>query len=369
MKKIFKHFSPRTLFSFLPAAFLCSLYICACTTTVSGEFERPAGLDMNGATSIAVLDFTVQEGWNSDIWNHRNSYYRKERDKEQIVDYVTRSLESRIAQEGYLSIASSTEAERALRNRTTPPCDAYVSGSITHYEDRIDRKIREDEDGKERAYYIRRVSFTITYSVLDANTGKELGYKRFNASGSSYETDSRRDLPDPIRIVKSDLDNSLREVTRYVSPYKEREYYSLIKDKKNPTLQSAYQLASDGKLEEARKIYSEYYEASGSYKAGYNAAMILQSQGKLSEAKAILDDVYQRNQDGKIRNALRNLNSELDYADRLKTQKGLRESRARKNSSDSSDSSDTFDSSGTPDKYEESSESIKDAGLITFPTE
>lgn len=86
--------------------------------------------------------------------------------------------------------------------------------------------------------------------------------------------------------------------------------------------------------------------------------MILQSQGKLDEAKKLLDDVYQRNQDGKIKNALRNLNSELDYADRVRTQKGLRESRSRKNSQDTSSS---------PDQYEESGESIKDAGLITFP--
>ncbi|MBP5576435.1 MAG: tetratricopeptide repeat protein [Treponema sp.] len=353
-------------FAFILASFILFATFLSCTTTVSGEFERPAGLDMNGARSIAVLDFTVQDNWNADIWQRRNNYYRKERDKDQIVNYLTRGLESRISKEGYLSIASPVEAEKALRYRTTPPCDAYVSGSITHYEDRIDHRVREDDDGKERVYFIRRVSFTLTYSILDANTGKELGYKRFNASGSSYEAERRRDLPDPISIVRSDLDSSLREMTRYISPYKEREYYSLIKDKKNETLQKAYKLASDGNTEEALKIYSEYYEASGSYKAGYNAAMILQSQGKLDEAKKLLDDVYQRNQDGKIRNALRNLNSELDYADRLKTQKGLRESRARKNSSDTYD---TFDSSGTPDKYEESSESIKDAGLITFPTE
>lgn len=360
MKKIFKHFSPRP--SFLPpllaATFLCATLICACTTTVSGEFERPAGLDMNGARSIAVLDFTVQENWNADIWSGRNSYYRKEREKEQIADYLASNLQKMIAKEGYLSLASPIEAEKALRYRTTPPCDAYVSGSITHYEDRIDRRVREDDDGKEKVYFIRRVSFTINYSILDAATGKELGYKRFSASGSSYEAESRRDLPDPIRLVKSDMDRSLREMTRYISPYKEREYYSLIKDKKNETLQKAYKLASDGNTEEALKIYSEYYEASGSYKAGYNAAMILQSQGKLDEAKKLLDDVYQRNQDGKIKNALRNLNSELDYADRVRMQKGLRESRSRKNS---------HDTSSFPDQYEESSESIKDAGLITFP--
>ena len=243
MKKIFKHFSPRPAFlpPLLAAAFLCATLICACTTTVSGEFERPAGLDMNGARSIAVLDFTVQENWNADIWSGRNSYYRKEREKEQIADYLASNLQKMIAKEGYLSLASPIEAEKALRYRTTPPCDAYVSGSITHYEDRIDRRVREDDEGKEKVYFIRRVSFTINYSILDAATGKELGYKRFSASGSSYEAESRRDLPDPIRLVKSDMDRSLREMTRYISPYREREYYSLIKDKKNETLQGGQQ--------------------------------------------------------------------------------------------------------------------------------
>ena len=344
-------------FAFVLSAFILLALFAACTTTVSGEFERPAGLDMNGARSVAVLDFRVQDNWKHDIWNGRNNYYRKEREKEQIADYLATNLQKRIAKEGYLSLASPIEAEKALLNRSTPPCDAYVSGSITNYEDRIEHRVKEDDDGKERVFYTRRVSFTITYSILDAASGKELGYKKFNASGSSYESERRRDLPDPISLVRSDLDRSLREMTRYISPYKEREYYSLIKDKKNPTMEKAYKLASDGDLSQARGIYSEYFEASGSYKAGYNAAMILQAQGKLDEAKKLLDDVYQRNPDGKIKNALRNLNSELDYADRLKIQKGLRESRSKK---------DSPDYSASPDQYEES---IQDSGLITFPTE
>ena len=66
-------------FAFILGSFILFATLLSCTTTVSGEFERPAGLDMNGARSIAVLDFAVQENWNADIWSGRNSYYRKER--------------------------------------------------------------------------------------------------------------------------------------------------------------------------------------------------------------------------------------------------------------------------------------------------
>ena len=73
------------------------------------------------------------------------------------------------------------------------------------------------------------------------------------------------------------------------------------------------------------KEFLEIYNSTGMYEAGYNAAIILVAQERYEEASELMSDVYRTSGNLKARDAIKEIQFEIQSRDKLQKQTETRE--------------------------------------------
>lgn len=306
----------------------------SCATSVSVKVTRPAELDMRGANSISVLPFQPSRvklfrgrgsrkaflGLFVDFFGAGNP------EENRTIDLLTRELCKTFASSDDLALIDSNVVKNALEYNEEPPCDAYLTGQVTFFDYRIkDRDVkRKNEDGDVyyETVYQSEAKIDILYQVVDARTEEVIAYKEASYERDSSEYDRRRDCPDAYDLLKSCMYDLAEKIARQVQPYDVYVTLSLLDDKeKNPENKIANELADNGLIDESLEKYQAFYDKTGNWVAGYNAALLLQAQGKLYEAKELMSKVVEATAEKKAISALRNIQYEIDQAEKLQSQR------------------------------------------------
>ena len=309
------------------ALLLLATSISGCATTVGVNVERPAELDLNGATSISIIPFTYERSSRS---------FRRDKKIEELAIYTTSELEKKILYSEYLTLVDSKDLAYTLRHNLEPACDVYIKGHIKDYQERIleDKRkvISKDSDGNEITKYVTdyklKIKFSIYYKIIDAETREIIYSTTENYEKSSSEYKDPRDLPSASSLAKSSITSYSSKLMKKIAPYTVHREISMMKDKsKNTNMKLANEFVKDGQINIAKEEYLKVYNQTGLLEAGYNAARLLEAQGNYEEAEKIMFEIYQKTANKKAFNTLNDIRYEIRAAKKLQAQLEQREER------------------------------------------
>ena len=310
----------------------------SCATTIPVEFQRPAELDLNGASSVSVLPFIFSDSSEKSAIVNIILFLTTDihdSDQKDICNYVTNELTGAVAKGGYYDLVSSTAVSQKLKGNAGVPCDIYITGKLSSYDADIDskacrREIRKNEYVVEYEY-TREVSFSLTYEIVDAKTSRVMHYDTKHISCESSVCDSKSSLPSVLSIVRSDLDKFARDIARKIQPYEETVVMTLLKDKtKNERMATADKLAKSRDIAASRSLFETVYREEGLMEAGYNAAILYHAEGEYDKALSIINEISKTNPTADVLKEKSRIESDKKSEARLENQ--LRENKSSVNS-------------------------------------
>ena len=312
-----------------------SLVSFSCATKVYTTVRRPAEFNLQGAISIAVLPFQLSNTVNyessgflvldvldfflSSALNTGNT------DESRAANYITSNLTSRVSASGYYTLVSSSAVQNALKNGTTAPCDAYLTGQILDFnyntESHDYKKKIDDETYETVTEYRRNVTVRVLYQVIDSKTNRilESRSRKYTNYSSYYPT--RLSMPSAYEIIENDLDSLVKQIMKELEPYDEQIELKLMSDKsKNHDMELAKKYVENNLIEKALDKYQEVYTETGMFEAGYNAAILYEAYDNLQTAKTIMTRLVDATGDKKAVSALANINYEIQQEEKLHQQ-------------------------------------------------
>ncbi len=291
----------------------------SCATNISVRVQRPAELDLSYAETIAVISTTPK----LDFWDY--FFYNAEFEGYEISEKLVSLLESRIITSNYFTLVDSNQAKNAVANGRKPSSDVYITLNINELNTEIKTYEVKKDDIITLEYY-RILDFNLTYQVVDSKTSVILKKAHESFSCESDKVDNEKDVQTAKYLAENELSSFVSKFMRQITPYTEQKTLTLLKDKtKNPQMEYADNLTKDGRLALAYKEFLEIYNSTGMYEAGYNAAIILMAQEKYEEASDLMSDIYSSSGNTKARDALKEIQFEIQSRDKLQKQTETRE--------------------------------------------
>ena len=281
---------------------------------------------MNGANSIAILPIQANEPEKTETINFLGFFtiLRKSSTpstREQLADYLTNSLTSKLLSTSYYTVVDSAMVEGALKAGNKPPVDVYLTGSINQFNTKVTSEVVENYDVTTTVYYKRTADVSVNYRIIDATTGAIVAMRKADYSRTSSSDTDEYKLPSAYDLLTGELDRLASKIMKEVQPYQETMYLSLLKDKtKDPDFAEADQYAKNGAIELSYEKFQAIYDKTGYYEAGYNAAILLQALGKLEDARDAMKALVAKTGDKKAISALAAINREIASAEKFKQQ-------------------------------------------------
>ena len=312
--------------SFILLIVAVAICLCSCATQVKVVVDRPAELNMNGANSIAILPIQANEPEKTETINFLGffSITRKTSTpstREQLADYLTNSLTTKLLSTSYYQVVDSAMVEGALKAGNKPPVDVYLTGSINQFNTKVSSEVVESDDGSTTIYYKRSADISVNYRIIDATTGAIVAMRKADYSRTSSSDTDEYKLPSAYDLLTRELDGLASKIMKEVQPYQETMYLSLLKDKtKDPEFAEADQYAKNGAIQLSYDKFQAIYDKTGYYEAGYNAAILLQALGRLEDARDAMQALVAKTGDKKAISALTAINREIASAEKFKQQ-------------------------------------------------
>lgn len=318
MKKYFQ----KKLFRSFWGLLICSpLLLTSCATSVSFPVERPAEIDSRGATSIAILPFSSG--------NMGRFHYNFGTDTKIIANYIQEQFQNRILRSGFFTLVSS----QGLPNKSglsSSFSDLRIQGNIYNFSNMVKKIPVETEDKKKKLYlYKREVTLSVKYEVVYSQTNEILYSTTQHIEEESSEYANLREVPSGFSLISSDLSSRINTIAKKLMPYTTTRHLSLLKYKtKDPEIKedmdTAHKLTKQGLYPLAQSAFMNMYQQQGIFEAGYNAALLLEVTGQLNEAEELMGQLFVATNNPKAEKALKEIQKEIRYAQRLQYQKNAR---------------------------------------------
>ena len=313
-------------------ACLAGLFVfTGCATQISYNVERPAKLDLRGADKVAVLPFqTPAEETTTYFFGLAFSTSKADTPSENVARLLTYKLQTALLDENYFKVVGSRAVQTAMENGNPSPCDVYLTGTLSNFKTSIESRIYTDNNGTSYYRYFRKANGTVSYQVISADTHEVFAIRVSPLSKESYEESKREDLPSAEELLEDDLDELVTQIVHELQPYVITKYLTLMEDKsKDPEMEKADKFAKNSSFEEAEKTFLAVYKSSGSKESGYNAALCQMAQGKLEDALALMTEVYSIYADKKAYSAIKDIKTEIAYAENLEEQINARRAKLK----------------------------------------
>ena len=326
---------------------LCLFYCFAfssCATTLNVRLTRPANLDLNGASTIAVLPFkpyAYYKNTNTSLGMEIliNTFYQifdiNDSDEQLIIDSLRSKIEKGLLESPYITLVNADLVEKAVKKGQINPADVYLAGEVSYFDiddDKTEERVLvkaakgdEKAEYKTEKYWKRTVCMNLRYQVIDSSTSKVISYDEVRMKNTSSRYNSKSSLPSAYSILESDIKYSARKILENLQPYAVTKSLHLFSAKtKDKVLKSrmkvADQMADNNQLQDSYTEFYRIYQETGLMEAGYNAAIIQEALGNLSVAEKMMMEVYERYPETKVYKALNDIQNEIKLANRLNTQ-------------------------------------------------
>jgi hypothetical protein len=307
IKIIFKLFMLLVLFVTICLA-------AACATSINVKVQHPPNLNTAGIRRIAVMPFENKAS-NRDI-----------------AQYAASVAEKRVQETNYFTLVSASEVERLRRDNQSIEnyVDAMLTGQITRISTKNDtyRGTYKAKDGKTVNYidYTTSVEIEFSYSLVLARDGRLIGPVLRGGSNSSTNRDS---YPSSAELLKSVIDNQMRQIARDIAPYTTYDSRTFAsestKDKVlKAEMRNALEMVKAGSYRTALELYLGIYDEYKSVAAAYNASILHELVNDTKTAASYMQNVYNETGNQKTLEALARLNKILkdqailavDYSDK-----------------------------------------------------
>lgn len=317
-------------------AIVTAVLLTSCATSVSVKVTRPAELDMNGAKTIAVLPFQPSSGHlfrgrgsRHDLLAYFFGFRDIHPDERDSIELLESEIQKLLANSDDLTLVNSYVVRRELEDGKDPSCDAYLTGQILDYVfyfDEHDIKVKDDEGHHYETQYTSVAKIKILYQIVDARTNEVIAFREASFRNESAGYSHRSDCPRGYELLRYDLKSLAANISRQVQPYDVYVSLTLLDDKeKNEENKIANELADNGLIQESLERYTAFYEKTGNFVAGYNAALLMQALGDLDGAEQLMSELVNDTADKKAISALRNIQYEIEQQQRLQAQRDAQE--------------------------------------------
>jgi TolB-like protein len=261
--------------------------IASCATTIDFQVARPPTMNTLGIQRLAVMPFAATD--NSSL-------------QRQAALWLTNESLSRIQGTNHFTLVNSSEVERlrASRGNVESIADALFSGQVISIsvKESTSQGTRKDKDGKTVTYttYHREVQISYSYNLTRTRDGSLTGpvNKTFSTNSSG---EKRADLQSAETMLQSLVKSGMSGLGRDVAPYMATERRSLMKEASSD--KAVKQRAKDaeaqvkaGSYKIAQNAFTGIFQDTGSFAAGFNAALLIEVQGDLEGAAAFMQKVY-----------------------------------------------------------------------------
>ncbi len=320
-------------FGFIALAVL-AIIAFSCSTTVSTDITRPAELDLEGVNSVSLLPFKTSSEMDLnangskpvysfyDYFDKYQTQYSKMNDEFDIVNALDSKLYTKMSIASDLTLVDPSAVERAFRSKKELPVDIYVTGGITAFSSVIESEITErtTKQGKipiER--YWRELKLSLLYQIVDTNTNTVLSNQEFDYSAKSSKEYILDDVDTTFTLAEPKINAFVSEIMKEFLPYEEEKSLTLLSHK-DSAMKEAEKIAKKGQLGLAKNKYLSLYNSKDYFEAGYNAALLLQAMEEYEDAKTVMSNVYKRFGDKRAKTALKDIENDIESANRLKNQ-------------------------------------------------
>lgn len=309
-----------------------AVLLTSCATSISVKVTRPAELNMHGAKTIAVIPFQPStnhifrgRGSRHDILAYFMGFRDINPDEKKSIECIDAEIKKILLESDDLTLINSDVVRRELEEGKEPSCDVYLTGQILDYRfgfDEVDVKVNDDEGYHYETNYLSKAKIEILYQIVDARTNEVIAFRQVEYNESSSNYSYRSDCPKGYELLRIDLKNLARKISKQIQPYDVYVSLTLLDDKeKNEENKIANELADNGLIMESYNRYSDFYEKTGNFVAGYNSALLLQALGELEDAERLMSKLVNDTADKRAISALRNIQYEIDQQNRLQSQR------------------------------------------------
>lgn len=322
----------------------------SCSTTISTYVERPAELDLGGAKKVAVIPFEVstygQHIGDFSRWREARSLHElilsafeektdSSKNLKNIANMLTNDFAKLLMNSKEFELVSKDNVINAIKHEVKIPSDICLTGEIIDYKVEMvskdsNRTITSKEGTSEIEYYkeyAKKIKMIIRYEFISTESGYPVYSENYPIEASSYFYERKREIPGDFSIVESELYKFENSVLRKILPHTELIKFDLLKSK-DAEMKAAEKLAENNELNLSLERYSDIYERTESFEAGYNAAEIMLVKGNLQEARKLASKLLLTD-DSRAKMLMNRINSEIYYQEKLECQKKAREEKLR----------------------------------------
>jgi len=266
-----------------------AFFLAGCATTVSFQVQRPPALNTLGIKRLAVMPFTTAD--NSSL-------------QRQAAAWLTTESQMRIQGIGHFTLINAAEIEQARRSGGDIEvlADALFNGQVMSIsvQNSSRERSRKDKDGNAITYitYTREVQLSYNYSLTRTRDGSMIGpiSKTLKTSNSS---ENETLVKGAESMVQTLIKNNMSSLDRDIAPYIATEHRKLMRETSNDKIlkqrmKDADALVRSRRYKSAEDAFLEIYHDTGSFAAGYNAAILIEVQGDPAGAIVLLEGLYDK---------------------------------------------------------------------------
>jgi TolB-like protein len=304
MKKTFK---PLKNISLTLITVFSILIFAGCATSVPIQVERPPTLNTLGIQRIAVMPFRTSD--NSSLQRHAATLLANE------------SLLRIQDTKRFTMVNSSTIEQAQRRNQNIESlADALFSGQVLSLtvNNGSEQRRAKDRNGDYYYYtvYTREARISFNYNLTKTRDGSMLG-PLSKTDTLNYSNEDYSKLPSPEQMVQTLVQRNLRSLGNDVAPHRvtEQRRFETISTKDKIIKQrakDAISLVKNGNYKSAQEAFQRLYQDTGSFEAGYNAALLIEIQGDLQGALAYMQQVFYQTGNPKARDGINRLQMEIN---------------------------------------------------------
>jgi len=268
--------------------FIILSILSACATKIKLEVEKLPDLNTSGIRRIAIMPFETASN---------NVDYRR------MAQYATGVVNKKILETDYFTLVDPSIIQNLKNNNQSIEnyADAVFYGRITSLNtiSRSNTHRYRDREGKLKKYttYYREADIEFNYYLVRAIDGSKIGPVYFKGRKTS-SGDSWYSIKNLNELLRSVIDDQLRNLLQNLAPYKITENRRLAKEKSKEKvllneMKEALAFVKTGNNRTALNAYLDIYSRNKNMAAAENASILYEALGDAPLAAEFLQRVYE----------------------------------------------------------------------------
>jgi hypothetical protein len=262
----------------------------SCATTASVIVTKPPLWNTSAISRITISPFTSE-----------NSQTGR-----QVAQFFTAKAAQNILDTGKFILIDYADIARLEKTgeNIADHVDAIFSGRINRIASKDRSESYKDKTGKIHYTYYREVSFELSYMLKRAGDGAIIG-QAVREDAVTVSSAERSGLDSVYDIVTAMATKQAAYLKRYIAPWQIAEKRVFEEDTmKDPRMKQAKAMLKEKSFHSAFTMYTNIYQDSLNFAAGFNAALCAEVLGDVAGAATLMRQLWEDTGNPKARTEL-----------------------------------------------------------------